>query len=212
MKKCEAGHYYSDHLNSCPYCESSDSISNNFVSDGAQNNNFGETTSGFNDDETAIPTIPAQNEGIDFESNSNQNSSFEMSNDFEKTVIIDNAPDNDDPEKNHRPTRKLVGWLVSYTIDEMGHDYQIYEGKNLIGNAVDCEVTVISDKSVSVKHATILYRNNKFLIRDEFSTNGTFVNGKIVEENTPSLQDGDIIKVGDTIFMFKIALFDHKKK
>lgn len=32
-----------------------------------------------------------------------------------------------------RATRKIVGWVISYTLDEMGVDYRIYEGRNTIG-------------------------------------------------------------------------------
>lgn len=213
MKRCEFGHYYSDHLNSCPYCNDNSgqgvdhSTTAGFEEDG-------NTTSGFLDDETAIPTMPFEQQEQRTVQIGNQefdkspNIIIDNTNDIDKTIIISNDDNKEqDGEKINRPTRKLVGWLVSYTLDEMGLDYRLFEGKNVIGANVNCEVSVIQDKSVSSTHATILFRNNKFLLRDEFSTNGTFLNGEIVEDNTPQLKDGDIIKVGNTVFKFKVAIF-----
>ena len=210
MKKCEFGHYYSEHLSSCPYCNvnSANNVDNSTTAGFLDET---ETTAGFMED-PELPTFPANEEPktikFDEQEGKSPNIIFDNNPDLDKTIIISNEDDKgDSKEKVNRPTRKLVGWLVSYTLDEMGLDYRLFEGKNVIGSNVDCEVSVIQDKSVSGKHATILYRNNKFLLRDEFSTNGTFLNGEIVEENTPVLKDGDIIKVGNTVFKFKVAVF-----
>ena len=42
-----------------------------------------------------------------------------------------------------------------------------------------------------------------FKFKDEFSTNGTFVNEEFVEEGT--LNDGDTLKIGNTVFKFRTA-------
>lgn len=222
MKRCEFGHYYSEHLANCPYCASSSgSVGQEGSTTAGFSENINETTAGFMDDNVDLPTMPVGGSdptvplgsGSDININPNLNLGSDLMgggiDDMEKTVIIDNGGTDivEGKEKINRPTRKLVGWLVSYTLDEMGLDYRLFEGKNVIGSNVDCEVSVIQDKSVSGRHATILFRNNKFLLRDEFSTNGTFLNDEIVEENTPEVKDGDIIRVGNTIFKFKVAVF-----
>jgi hypothetical protein len=208
MKKCSAGHYYSDHLDACPYCSPE---SNNEV-----NETLGSTAGFMDETNEAIPTelLNEETKTIPFSSNSDQSNQFnEVPNtieqrfeDFDKTVIIDSDDSQGDSQPAQRLKRKLAGWLVSYTLDELGLDFRLYEGKNCIGSKIECEVPVLQDKSVSGKHATILFRNNKFLLKDEFSTNGTYLNDNIVEEETPVLKDGDVIKVGNTIFKFKVAL------
>jgi len=217
MKRCDFGHYYSDHLDNCPYCgNNAQGESNNAATTSGFDGDFART-SDFLDEETNFPTsqfVNTNEPGTIQIKNDDDFDQFEesgftdSSSNLDKTIIIDNSEDDsENDEKNVRPTRKLVGWLASYTLDEMGLDYRLFEGKNVIGSNVNCEVSVIQDKSVSGTHATILYRNNKFLIRDEFSTNGTFVNDKIVEEQAVVLKDGDVIKVGNTIFKFKTPLF-----
>ena len=96
--------------------------------------------------------------------------------------------------------RKIVGWLVSFTNDEHGQDYRLYVGKNKIGSVPGCDI-VVKDSSISGDHATILYRDNAFLIKDNFSTNGTKINGVSIEEG--KLKDNDELILGNTLFKFK---------
>ncbi len=130
---------------------------------------------------------------------------------WNKTFIGIDPDDDDDANPNAekaapRSKRKLVGWLVSFTIDELGIDFRLYEGKNTIGSAPGNEITITGDKIVSSKHATVLFRKNKFRLKDEFSTNGTFLNGEDLDDEVLVLNDGDIIKVGDTLLKFRSAL------
>lgn len=117
----------------------------------------------------------------------------------------DNAPDfnktfiKSPSSSNSSFSRKLVGWLVSYSLDPNGKDFRLFEGKNLIGSSSENDI-VIPDPTVSKKHFTILQRHGKFLIKDEFSTNGTFVNGEMLSEG--ELRYGDIITIGNTSLIF----------
>ena len=96
--------------------------------------------------------------------------------------------------------RKLVGFLVSFDLDSKGKFFQLFEGKNLIGSSAICQVCISTDSGVSAKHVTILFRGAKFRLKDEFSTNGTFVNNEMIEEGF--LKDKDELKVGNTRFTF----------
>ncbi|MEN3040597.1 MAG: FHA domain-containing protein [Bacteroidia bacterium] len=96
--------------------------------------------------------------------------------------------------------RKIVGWLISFTLHPNGVDFRLYEGRNTIGSDPKCDIP-LNDLGVSAHHLTILYRAGQFLFRDELSTNGTFINGEMVNEGT--LKDGDIIRIGNTEFRFR---------
>ncbi len=76
----------------------------------------------------------------------------------------------------------------------------IYVGKNKIGSNQNCEI-LINDSSISGEHATILFREGEFLIKDHFSTNGTKINGSIIDEG--KLKESDELIFGNTIFKFK---------
>lgn len=127
-----------------------------------------------------------------------------------KTVIIDEEEQQTDEGfikkvTVQRSRRKLVGWLVSYTLDEMGVDFKLYEGKNVLGRNAACQIA-IQDPAVSGEHATILFRNGKYSIKDNQSTSGTFVNEEDIELDAIYLKDGDVIRVGKTLLKFRMSL------
>lgn len=131
-----------------------------------------------------------------------------------RTILLNNGIENTSVDENPgssitrefgKDGKKMVGWLVSYTLNPLGVDFKIYEGKNFIGKDADCTVC-IPDQGVSGKHATLLFRAGKFRLRDNLSSNGTFVNGQDLEDETQTLHDGDIIRIGNTDLMFKSSL------
>jgi Inner membrane component of T3SS, cytoplasmic domain len=98
--------------------------------------------------------------------------------------------------------RKLVGWLMSYTLDPLGVDFKLFEGKNLIGSDPKCDI-VLPDSAISGHHLTILFRLNNYDFKDEFSSNGTFINDEFQKEG--HLNDGDVVRVGNTLLLFRAA-------
>ena len=98
-----------------------------------------------------------------------------------------------------------MGWLETYSNDPLGMDYKLFEGRNIIGRDMDCNISV-NDGRVSAKHAVILYRAGKYSITDQQSSHGTYVNDEDIELNPRYLNDGDIICVGKTIFKFRTSL------
>lgn len=102
--------------------------------------------------------------------------------------------------------RKLVGFLVTYDIHPLGTAFRLYEGRNNVGSSRGCDIVIENDSLVSGKHLTILYRNKIFLFKDEFSTNGTFVNGNM--ENEGELYANDLIKIGNKRLIFLQVPFE----
>ena len=71
-----------------------------------------------------------------------------------------------------------------------------------IGRLPECDV-VLSDPSVSRRHAEVRRRDGSILVVDLDSTNGTKVNGAGVRER--ALADGDEIKVGSASLRFEAS-------
>lgn len=112
----------------------------------------------------------------------------------EKTMAIDvNA-------LNIEQKRTVVGWIVAQNGNHRGEDFRIYDGKNILGTAADCDI-VITDPFLSAKHCTIRHENGNFQVTDLDSMNGTFVNQKRC--NKSDLIDNDTIRLGRTEFKFK---------
>ena len=67
------------------------------------------------------------------------------------------------------------------------------EGETTIGRSPDCGI-FLDDVTVSRKHAVVSERDGAFLVEDQVSLNGTFVNRKRVE--SAQLEDGDELQIG----------------
>ena len=67
------------------------------------------------------------------------------------------------------------------------------EGETTIGRSPDCGI-FLDDVTVSRKHAVVSEREGVFLVEDQGSLNGTFVNRKRVE--SAQLEDGDELQIG----------------
>jgi pSer/pThr/pTyr-binding forkhead associated (FHA) protein len=72
------------------------------------------------------------------------------------------------------------------------------EGITQIGRENECAITLY-DPRVSRIHATLTIKDGFLYVRDEGSSNGTFINRIRIFKPT-LLQDGDQLRVGDTIF------------
>lgn len=204
FKQCPNGHYYQGEH--CPYCKTGNHSNNNFSSKTeifAGGNNDSTQTDGSYGGGNKTTVIDGNNETIKVNPNPNRG--------YNRTVFGDedtntpNSPHQFGPKTETRYSRKLVGWLVSYTLDELGVDYKLYEGRNIIGRDAECNITV-NDGKMSGRHAVLLFRANKYSLTDSQSSHGTFVNGEDIELDPRYLQDGDIIQMGNTIFKFRTSL------
>lgn len=82
------------------------------------------------------------------------------------------------------------------------HKYDLHKPVMTLGRIPSNDIT-LSDPKISRRHATIKLEGAIFRIYDLGSSNGTFVNDARVREPVP-LQDGDIVRLGDTAFVFKV--------
>ena len=86
------------------------------------------------------------------------------------------------------------------TGQSMGRRYPLSERQLLIGRGEDCDIR-IQDNSVSRKHARIHSSPDGYVVEDQASTNGTFVNDRQTE-GPCLLQDGDYLRVGNCIHRY----------
>lgn len=103
---------------------------------------------------------------------------------------------------DHRTRGTLVGWLVATNGEQRGDDFRLREGQNIIGSGGDADI-ILKDSSVSARHASIRYRDQKFLLTDLDSLNGTFVNEDREGAARAELKDSDVIRIGGVSLKFK---------
>lgn len=193
FKQCANGHYYQGSM--CPYCKGDHGATSGPTV--ADENSIGNNkTVPHGDVSRTSPMETVNNGGL----GSRNHKGTEFGTDFTDlnsgSSVVSSSP---------RFSRKLVGWLVTYSNDPLGMDYKLFEGRNIIGRDMDCNISV-NDGRVSAKHAVILYRAGKYSITDQQSSHGTYVNDEDIELNPKYLNDGDIICVGKTMFKFRTSL------
>ena len=119
------------------------------------------------------------------------------------------------PDKSGHPgqgdTRRIVGVLLTYSWLPYGQLFPVREGKNFIGRAQisseteprDCDVYLPQDERMSAEHAVILCRAGNYEIIDQMSSNGTFVDGKLLKANqSEDLRHYAQITTGSTSWTF----------
>jgi hypothetical protein len=108
-------------------------------------------------------------------------------------------------------TRRIVGFIITYSWKPQGIAFFVREGKNFIGSGKvtsdashpDCDVIIREDQRMSSEHALILCRRGQFEIMDQASSNGTLLNGKsLLANQSVELSNGALIETGDTLWRF----------
>jgi len=110
----------------------------------------------------------------------------------------------------------LVGVLVSYSLRSAGTVYPLRRGRTSIGRSGDPGLNIgLNDGKVSSPHCMVVARPTGIFLQDSASTNGTqyrrgedaeFCDIQVSMNNSARLEDGDFIRVGDSVFL--VRLFD----
>src|SRR5215467_6037843 len=83
-------------------------------------------------------------------------------------------------------------------------EYRLEKMETIIGRAPSSDILLSKDKLTSRRHAIVRYEKGDYVLSDERSANGTFVNGQQLEELTPRvLKDGDHIGIGEHELVFR---------
>ena len=91
-----------------------------------------------------------------------------------------------------------TAYLVTGEEDTTAHPIV---GETLIGRDPACDL-VLSDITVSRRHAAVRQDGNTVVVSDLGSSNGTFVNGEPVGGRR-RLRDGDALRIGTTVLVFR---------
>ncbi|GHV55825.1 hypothetical protein FACS1894182_00980 [Bacteroidia bacterium] len=218
---CQNGHHYPKTMGQCPYCPkgnaqagqetrgydaptgsgyANSSKTEIYEQDGPTidyGNNA--TTPGGTKNNPPQNPVPPRNNGQPFDPNKTGFGDYDPFN-----QPTGHSDDLNAEQPQVRYTRRLVGVLFTNNIDKMGVVFNLFEGKNLIGrNDANCNIKVLTDTMMSSKHALLLNRGESFILRDEMSSHGTFVNDEDIATEPYTLKDGDVIRMGNTRFLFR---------
>ena len=124
---------------------------------------------------------------------------------------MNNSQKNSSGSKNGR----LIGWLVSYHLDQKGKSFEIRSGRTFItGKEIPAERQLnFSDREIATAHMVVnASPRHKVMIQDCFSPAGSFVVRKgsehVEQISGPiEIQHGDLIRIGGQ-FRLQVCLID----
>ena len=92
---------------------------------------------------------------------------------------------------------KLVGSQGTYAmrVFELG-------ASSVVGREPNCDISLSEDSTVSRRHAVITVSGGECRIKDEGSSNGSYVNGAKITEQV--LNPGDELRIGETKFRYEV--------
>ena len=103
------------------------------------------------------------------------------------------------------PTQVLASLIVRGSDGHLREVYPIGPQTTSLGRGKHSgNEIVLADGMVSKRHAALLYENDRFFVRDEGSTNGTFLNGvRLSPGQARPLEPGDQILLGETTLIYR---------
>jgi len=119
---------------------------------------------------------------------------------FSSNIELNSVEANDENIAESDEPRSAILLRDEGTSNEVVHPVQ---GEDFtIGRAAENNIQIKNDSKVSRKHCKLTRRSNQFYIQDLSSSNGTVVDGELIDEKR--LLGGEEIKVGETVFRFSI--------
>ena len=93
-----------------------------------------------------------------------------------------------------------VPYLVRVKTNEL---IPILHKEFMVGKSVNCDYQITDNKKVSRKHAIFRISNGECYVRDNDSTNHTFINGQLIQPGVEiMLSNDDYIRLGDEEFRY----------
>jgi hypothetical protein len=92
-------------------------------------------------------------------------------------------------------------WLKIESGRRAGRELILSKPAITIGRAEACDIGLFGDPAIERTHARILLQNNRFVLTDENTPAGTFLNGRRIDEPA-LLRSGDVIRVGNCTLRF----------
>jgi hypothetical protein len=100
-------------------------------------------------------------------------------------------------EDNNEP---VLAYMIVKSGSRSGTNFSLKKSVVKLGRDPGNDI-VVDDKKSSREHAKLKLEDGKFVLYDLASSNGTYVNGTKVTNQ--SLMDGDEVQIGDTVLVFK---------
>lgn len=131
-----------------------------------------------------------------------------LESDSEATQFLGDGPAKVAASLAIMPPPRLLASLVEKSNLLRHRNLSLADDEYLMGRG-ESNTVVLSDASISKRHARLIYENGHWTINDLHSRNGTFVNALVITE--AQLQNGDRIALGKAEFIFECEATERLK-
>ncbi|MBR1670443.1 MAG: FHA domain-containing protein [Butyrivibrio sp.] len=110
-------------------------------------------------------------------------------------------------------TNELKRGDVIVTLIPLNNPKKVYQGfghdDNVdIGTGSTCELVLDCDDAISMRHCCISVKEERFFLKDYNSTNGTYLNGKLIDKVMELFPEDEIVlRLGETDFKVDILAY-----
>ena len=117
----------------------------------------------------------------------------------EATMVLGEHEEDDENEitavLGREAKKQAVRRLVLSTGPHAGEQFELSTDTITLGRARDNDIPLSLDKEVSRRHAVMTLEGDRYVVQDQNSLNGTYVNNQRISGPQP-LEDGDVIFIG----------------
>lgn len=96
----------------------------------------------------------------------------------------------------------MLAHLTVTTGPDAGRMFPLDDGQTLVIGRGRGSHTQLTDVQASRRHCTLQIDRGRFVLTDDDSASGTFVNGRQIARH--ELQAGDVVRVGETELVLKL--------
>ena len=107
------------------------------------------------------------------------------------------------PQPEQARSSSSARLVVTTSAGEVLQEYLLDKAAVTIGRVAPADIVLFKDKQVSRRHASVRYEQGHYVLRDERSANGTFVNGEPIQR--AHLKDGDRLGIANYEFVVRVA-------
>ena len=191
-KRCENGHFIDESWDLCPYCPQDAEDADVPIVRPSRVQESQPRTAVPNAPAAARPLVPPT-PLIPRRDTATGHAPVPM----ERTVAVQKIA-----AEEIQPRRYVVAWLVGLNGPARGESFPVRMGKNVLGRDRRSDI-VVNDDQASSHHADLVFRpeEQRFILMDHNSTNGTYVNESEIEPRR-DLSARDVVRIGSHRFLF----------
>lgn len=130
---------------------------------------------------------------------------------FDMTVVLGDSAQPDEFAEDDKTMalgpdveKELDAALVCINGPHIGEVYQLTAGITTVGRSSDNVIVLFKDKEISRHHAIVLFESDRYVVQDQNSLNGTFVNDEQIS-GPRYLENGDVVMVGVSYLKYEVS-------